>query len=258
MATRIDLNADMGEGFGVYTMGHDEALLETVTSANVACGFHAGDPKIMHRLVTLAAAKGVNLGAHPGFDDLAGFGRRRIEMSLDEIEYLVAYQIGALAAMAAYGGIRLGHVKAHGALNNIAAENLEVALAIGRAIKTVDANLIYVVLSGSEMERAGKKLGLVTAREGFCDRLYEDDGNLTPRRIAGAVISDPELAAQRAVQMALAGEVVSRSGQRIRRQVETICIHGDAPTAVAVARAVRRRLQESAVEVVALTGMGLG
>ena len=198
---RINLNADLGEGFGAYDIGDDEALLKIVRSANVACGFHASDPVVMQRVVTRAAAEGVSVGAHPGFNDLWGFGRRRIHMAPRDLEYSVAYQIGALQAMAAYAGVPVTHVKPHGALNNMAAEDFELALAIGRAIKTVDASLIYLALSGSEMERAALELGLTVAREGFADRLYEDDGNLTPRRIAGAVIDDPAVARENVVRM---------------------------------------------------------
>ena len=160
MATQINLNADMGEGFGAYDMGNDDAMLKIIRSASIACGFHAGDPLTMHHNVQRAKDEGVSIGAHPGFNDLWGFGRRRIEMRPDDLEYLVAYQIGALQAMAAYVGERVTHVKPHGALNNMAAENAEYAMAIGRAIKAVDREIIYVALSGSEMERAGRQLGL--------------------------------------------------------------------------------------------------
>jgi len=255
MATQVNLNADMGEGFGAYDIGDDEALLKIVRSASIACGFHAGDPLTMHRVVRRAKEEGVSIGAHPGFNDLWGFGRRRIDMKPDQLEYLVAYQIGALQAMAAYAGERVTHVKPHGALNNMAAVNAEYAMAIGRALSTVDRDLIYVALSGSEMETAARKLGLRVAREGFCDRLYDDDGNLTSRSIPGSVIKDPAAATKRVVDMVRNGEIISRNGKRIARTIDTLCVHGDEPTAIALARAVRTGLETAGVEIVPLTAM---
>jgi len=255
MPTQINLNADMGEGFGAYDIGNDEAMLKIIRSASIACGLHAGDPLTMHRNVLRAKEEGVSIGAHPGFNDLWGFGRRRIEMKPDQLEYLVAYQIGALQAMAAYVGERVTHVKPHGALNNMAAVDAEYAIAIGRAIKAVDREIVYVALAGSEMERAGRSLGLRVAREGFCDRLYDDDGNLTSRSIPGAVIKDPAVAAKRVVDMVRNGEIVSRNGKRIACKIDTLCVHGDEPTAVAVARAVRAGLEAAGVAIVPLTEM---
>jgi len=252
---QVNLNADMGEGFGAYDIGDDEAILKIIRSASIACGFHAGDPDTMQRNVRRAKEEGVSIGAHPGFNDLWGFGRRRIDMKPDQLEYLIAYQIGALQAMAAYAGLKVTHVKPHGALNNMAAENADYALAIGRAMKTVDRDLIYVALSGSQMETAGRKLGLRVAREGFCDRLYDDDGNLTSRSIPGAVIHDPAVATARVVDMVRTGEIVSRNGKRIARPIDTLCVHGDEPTAILLARAVRRGLEASGVEIVPLTAM---
>ena len=239
----------MGEGFGAYNIGNDDALLKIVRSANVACGFHAGDPNVMHHLVTRAKEEGVSIGAHPGFNDLWGFGRRRIDMNPRDLEYAVAYQIGALQAVT--------HLKAHGALNNIAAEDIDIAMAIGRAIKTVDSTIIYVALAGSEMERAAEKLGLPLAREGFADRLYDDDGNLTSRKLEGAVIKDPAVATEHVIRMARDGEIISRNGKSVSRKVDTICVHGDEPTAVLVAQAVRDGLQEAGIDVVPLTEMGI-
>jgi UPF0271 protein len=255
--TRINLNADLGEGFGAYDIGNDEALLGIVRSASVACGFHASDPSVMHRVVHRAAEEGVSIGAHPGFNDLWGFGRRRIDMPAKDVEYMVAYQIGALQALAAYAGLKVTHVKPHGALNNMAAEDADLAMAIGRAIKAVDPSIIYLALAGSEMERAALKLGLPLAREGFADRLYDDDGNLTSRKIPGAMINDPALAAENVVRMVLEGQIISRNGKPIERDLDSICVHGDEHTAVAVARAVRESLQRAGVEVLALTEMGL-
>src|SRR6202022_1022286 len=186
MAKAINLNADMGEGFGAYDSGDDAGLLKIIRSASIAGGVHAGDPVTMQRVVSEAVAAGVSIGAHPGFNDLWGFGRRRIDMNPRELESMIAYQIGALQAMACYAGAKVTHLKPHGSLNNMAAENLELALAIGRAIKTVDGDIFYGELAGSEMEKAGRELGLPVAREGFCDRLYEDDGTLPARKGAGA------------------------------------------------------------------------
>jgi 5-oxoprolinase (ATP-hydrolysing) subunit A len=257
MISKINLNADMGEGFGPYDIGDDEALLKIIRSANVACGFHAGDPVVMRRLVKRAQEEGVSIGAHPGFNDISGFGRRRIDMNPTELEYGIAYQIGALQAIAAYAGLEVTHVKPHGALNNMAAENRELADAIGRAIKTVDRNLIYVALAGSEMEKSGEALGLTLAREAFADRTYEDDGNLTSRKIEGSVVRDPQVATARVVEMVKEQAVTSRSGKRIPCKIDSICVHGDEPTAVAVAKAVRTGLEAAGIAVVTLPEMDL-
>ena len=258
MAKMINLNADMGEGFGAWDIGDDAGLLKVIRSASIACGFHAGDPVTMQRLVTRAAAEGVSIGAHPGFNDLWGFGRRRIDMNPRELEYMIAYQIGALQAMACYAGAKVTHLKPHGALNNMAAEEIELALAIGRAIKTVDRDIIYVALAGSEMENAARELGLPLAREGFCDRLYDEDGNLTSRKVPGSVLHDPEVVKERVVNMVLNEEIVSRGGKRLKFKLDTLCVHGDEPNAVAVARAAREGLEAASVRVVTLPEMPLG
>jgi UPF0271 protein len=255
MAAAINLNADMGEGFGAYSIGNDDAVLKIIRSASIACGFHAGDPVTMRRLVQRAKEEGVSIGAHPGFNDLWGFGRRRIEMRTDDLESMIAYQIGALNGLAAYVGDKVTHLKPHGALNNIAAENAEYALAIGRAIRAVDRDIIYVALSGSEMEKAGRSLGLRVAREGFCDRRYDDQGNLWSRKNPDAMITDPETAARQTVQMALHGEVISRNGKVVKHPVDTLCLHCDEPTAVAVGQACRKALEAAGVKVVPLTEM---
>jgi UPF0271 protein len=252
MARRINLNADIAEGWGAYDIGDDAALMRIVKSASVACGFHAGDHNTMHRLVMLAKELGVSIGAHPGFNDLWGFGRREIRMKPAEIEYMTAYQIGALQAIARYAGLTVTHVKAHGALSNMAAVDAGYATAMGRAIKIVDPNLVYVALAGSEMEKAALKLGLRVAREGFADRQYEEDGNLASRSIAGTVFREPRRALEQALRMVEAGEVVTRSGSVIRLEVDTICVHGDEPSAVEVAKAVRAGLDKAGIEVVPL------
>lgn len=258
MATKVNLNADMGEGHGAYAIGADEALLDIVKSASVACGFHGGDFRSMHRLARQAAEKGVSIGAHPGFNDLWGFGRRRITMAAQDVEYMVAYQIGALQALAAYSGIRVTHVKIHGALNNMAAEDEELALAVGRAIKAVDPAIIYVALTGSEMERAAERLGLTMAREGFADRVYADDGNLASRSIPGTVIKDPARARDQVLRMVREREVVTISGKVLPVQADTICIHGDEPTAVALGNEIIRGLAEAGIENVPMTELDLG
>jgi len=253
-----NLNADMGEGFGAYSIGNDDAILKIIRSASIACGFHAGDPVTMRKVVQRAKEEGVSIGAHPGFNDLWGFGRRRIDMRPDDLECMIAYQIGALNALAAYVGDKVTHLKPHGALNNIAAENADYALAIGRAIKAVDRDIIYVALSGSEMEKAGRKLGLRVAREGFCDRRYDDHGNLWSRKNPDAMITDPQAAAEQTVHMVLQGEVISRNGRPVKHPVDTLCLHGDEPSAIAVGQACRKALEQAGVKIVPLTEMPLG
>jgi UPF0271 protein len=257
MTGRINLNADIGEGWGAYDIGNDAELMKIVKSASVACGFHAGDPNSMQRLCTLAKEEGVSVGAHPGLNDLWGFGRRRIQMRPSDVEYMVAYQIGALQAMACYSDLKVTHVKPHGALNNMAAEDESYAMAIGRAIRTVDRDLVFVALAGSEMERVARKLDLRLAREGFADRKYDDNGNLASRAIPGSVLKDARIAAEQTLRMVKEGEVVTLSGKRIKVAVDTLCVHGDEPTAVAVAKEVRKALEAAGVESVPLTEMNL-
>ena len=254
MTKTINLNADMGEGFGAYDIGDDTGLLDIVSSANVACGFHAGDPTVMRRTVKAAAARGVSIGAHPGFADLQGFGRRRFDLSAAEVENLVAYQIGALCAVADLEGAKVTHVKPHGALSNISATEDSWAQAIARAIRAVDTSLIFLAIAGSAMERAGDREGLRVAREGFCDRQYEEDGNLVSRKIAGSVYRDPAPAVRQVLEM-LDGRLTARSGKVIECKVESLCIHGDEPTGTAIARAVRQALEERGVTVATLPQM---
>lgn len=252
MARRINLNADMGEGFGAYDIGDDAALLGIVRTANIACGFHAGDPGVMAHTCRRAAEAGVSVGAHPSFPDLQGFGRRRMDMTANEVESLVVYQIGALQAIARCAGTSVTHVKPHGALHNMASERADYALAIGRAIRAVDPSLIYMVLTGSVMQSAAEELGLPVACEAFVDRTYEEDGTLTSRRIAGSVLHDPTAAAERAVRMVLDQQIVARNGTRLPRRIDTLCVHGDEPTALAVARATRAALEAAGIAVVPL------
>src|SRR6201996_8878952 len=257
MAAVINLNADMAEGFGAYDVGDDAGILKIIGSADNACGFHAGDPSVMRNVVREAKRLGVTIGAHPGFNDLWGFGRRRIDTRPDDLEYMVAYQIGALQAIPAYEGERGTRLKPHGALNNMAAEDKEYALAIGRAIKAVDPRIIYVALAGSEMEKAGHSLGLAVAIEGVCNRQYDDDGNLTSRKIEGAVIKDAAVATKQVLDMVLNNTITSRNGKKIKCKVHSLCVHGDEPTGVATAKAVREGLEKAGIKLVTLPEMPL-
>lgn len=257
MAATVNLNADIAEGWGAYDIGNDAELMKIIKSASVACGFHAGDPNTMHRLCMLAKQEGVSVGVHPGFNDLWGFGRRRIQMKPQDLEYMVAYQIGALQAMACYAGLKVTHLKAHGALNNMAAEDAGYAMALGRAIKAVDKNIIYVALYGTQMQRAAEKLDLPMALEGFPDRRYTDDGNLASRSIPNTVLKDPKLAAEQAIRMVRDGEIVALNGKRIKVKVHTLCVHGDEATGVLVARGIRQALEAADIAVVPLTEMKL-
>jgi UPF0271 protein len=257
MSKMINLNADIAEGWGAYDIGNDADLMQIIKSASVACGFHAGDANTMHRLCMLAKDLDVSIGVHPGFNDLWGFGRRRIQMKSQDLEYMVAYQIGALQGMACYSGLKVTHLKAHGALNNMAAEDESYAMAIGRAIKTVDKSIIYVALYGSQMQRAAEKLGLPTALEGFPDRRYDDQGNLASRTIPGTVLKDPKAAGEQALRMAQ-GEIISLNGKRLKVKVDTLCVHGDEATGVLVARGIRKALEDADISVVKLTEMKLG
>jgi UPF0271 protein len=250
----IDLNADVGESFGAYALGADAALMHAITSANIACGFHAGDPGVMRETVTLAREHGVAIGAHPAFPDLVGFGRREMRLSAREVEDVVVYQIGALAGVAAAQGVALQHVKPHGALYNMAARDASLADAIARAVSSVDRSLILFGLPGSELLEAGSRLGLRTACEAFADRAYERDGTLLPRRQPGAVIHDPDAVVARAVGMARDRTVTAVDGTRVPLQVDTICVHGDTPDAATLAVKVRHALNAAGIDVAPIGG----
>jgi 5-oxoprolinase (ATP-hydrolysing) subunit A len=246
----IDLNCDLGESFGVWPMGNDAAMIELATSVNIACGYHAGDADTMKKTVDLAKARGVSIGAHPGYRDLHGFGRRPIVgLTSVEIENLVAYQIGALQAIATMAGHKVTHVKAHGAISNVACEDDMTARAIASAIKAVDRNLIFVVLANSRLVAAGDAAGLPMVHEVFADRAYEDDGSLVSRRKPGAVLHDANAIAERVVKMVQSGEVVSITGKPIKMRMDTVCIHGDTPGAVDIARGLRKALKDNGIEV---------
>lgn len=249
--TCIDLNSDLGESFGAWPMGQDEMLMTSITSANVACGFHAGDPSVMRRTVALAVRYGVAVGAHPGFPDLVGFGRRELQASPQEVEDFVLYQVSALAGMAAAAGVRLQHVKAHGALYNMAARDRELAAAIARGAAAVDRTLVFFGLPNSELLRAGERAGLKVAAEVFADRAYEPDGSLASRRKDGSVLRDSAEVVARAIRMARSGEVVASDGSVIRLKADTICVHGDTPGAAELARKVRAGLETAGISVAA-------
>lgn len=249
---RVDLNCDMGESFGAWNMGHDPEVMASVTSANVACGFHGGDPEVMRRTVRLANQHGVAVGAHPGLPDLVGFGRREMKVSPRELEDMMLYQIGALAAMTAAEGVRMQHVKAHGALYNMTLRDPDLSSAIARAVAAFDNKLILLGLPGSELIRAGEKAGLRTAAEGFADRAYEPDGSLASRRKPGSVIHDPDTVVARVVRMVCEGGVVAIDGSWVSLKVETICTHGDTPGAHELVRRLRAALESQSVLVAPL------
>ena len=249
---KIDLNCDLGESFGAYTIGMDEAVIPYITSANIACGYHAGDPLVMEKTVALCKRYGVSVGAHPGLPDLIGFGRRRMDVTPGEAKAYVQYQLGALKAFCDGAGIPLRHVKAHGALYNMAAKDPGLAHAICAAIQAVDPNLILLALSGSEMIRAAVEMKLSSASEVFADRAYQRDGSLLPRRQIGAMIEDEETAVVRVVRMASEGRVTAVDGTEIPIQAQSVCVHGDGPQALAFVQKIRRRMASSGIEVRAL------
>ncbi|HWG34873.1 MAG TPA: 5-oxoprolinase subunit PxpA [Gemmatimonadaceae bacterium] len=244
----VDLNADMGEGFGRYRL-NDDALLATVTSASIACGFHAGDPVVMRETVTNAAAHGVTIGAHPGYPDLVGFGRRDLAVTPSEVEAMVVYQIGALQAVCVAAGTHLRFVKPHGSLYNRAARDPATADAIARAVRSVDSSLILLGLAGSALIEAAARVGIRSVSEAFVDRAYRRDGTLVPRTEAGAVLEGAGAVAERALRMVQTGTVLSADGAVVSIRAESLCTHGDGPDAVAIVRAVRTRLEQAGVSV---------
>lgn len=247
--TSIDLNADLGEGFGAWRLGDDDALLDVVTSANVACGFHAGDPSTMYRVCGAATAKGVAIGAQVGYRDLAGFGRRRIDYEFGELRDDVLYQIGALEAFCRAAGDRVRYVKPHGALYNTAAVDQRQAEAVVAAVLAYDRELPLLCQPGSVLFETATAAGLTAVGEGFADRGYLPDGRLVPRSQADALVHDPDLVVTRVTRMAVDGEVVAVDGSVIPCPVRSICLHGDTPGAVELARAVRAGLQEKTITV---------
>jgi UPF0271 protein len=249
---RIDLNADVGESFGAYTIGCDAALMASITSANIAAGFHGGDPSVLRATIRLAKAHAVAVGAHPGFPDLVGFGRRELTVAPQEAEDFILYQIAAVAGVAAAEGARLAHVKAHGALYNMAARDRRLADALARAVAAFDRSLVLFAPPGSEMAKAAHDLGLGVAAEAFVDRGYEADGRLASRRKEGSVIQDVEAVAARAVRIVADRNVVCLDGSVLPVEADTVCIHGDTPGADRLAAAVRSALEAAGVTVKAL------
>lgn len=249
MELSIDLNCDMGESFGAWSMGQDDTILPYVTSANIACGYHAGDPAVMRKTVAAALQHGVALGAHPGLPDLVGFGRRNFDITPTEAYDMVVVQVGALAGVAASQGGRLHHVKAHGALYNMASRNEGLADAIARAVSDVDSSLVLYALAGSKQVEAGRRHGLTIAEEVFADRSYQDDGSLTPRTQPGAMIEDADASIHQVVRMITEGMVGTMQGNDVAVRADTLCIHGDQPGAVVFAQAIRRALADRDIAV---------
>src|SRR5574341_583966 len=245
----IDLNCDMGESFGRYALGQDEGVIPFITSANIACGFHAGDPVVMKRTVELAIKQGVSIGAHPGYPDMQGFGRRNMDLSPDEVEAMVLYQVSALAGFAKAAGAELAHVKAHGALYNQAAGDRGLAHAVARGVARFSKDLILVGLAGSALVAAGVVEGLKVANEGFPDRAYNPDGTLVSRRLPGAVVQYPDEVAANAVKLAKHG--ISFGSMQVK--IDTLCIHGDNPNAAAIGKTVVDVLTANSIDVVRLS-----
>lgn len=252
MSQTINLNADLGESFGAWSMGADEALLDVVASANVACGFHAGDPLVMRRTVAAARARGVSIGAHPSFPDLQGFGRRRMDVPTAELEAMIIYQIGALQAIAAAEGSRVSHVKPHGALNNMACADHVLADCVARAVHAADRELLLLAPACSQLVVAGERVGLNVILEVFADRAYQDDGQLVPRNQPGAMIHGAESSLAHVRRMVEEQAIVSLSGKRLPTRVQSICVHGDNAEAVASATWIRRGLEAAGHAVVSL------
>jgi len=245
----VDLNADMGESFGPWVMGSDAALLDVITSANIACGFHAGDPDVMASTMSLAHEKGVGIGAHPGFQDLQGFGRRRIKLPDANLANLIRYQVAASVGMAKAHGAKVRHVKLHGAMGNMTSEDEHMARVCYEAALSVAPEAIIMVLAGTAQEKAVRDLGCSWAGEIFADRAYNDDATLVDRSLPGAVIHDPERAGPRIVEMVQEGAIITETGKRIETHIDTICLHGDTPTAVEIAKSVRRHLEGAGITV---------
>jgi 5-oxoprolinase (ATP-hydrolysing) subunit A len=250
---KIDVNCDLGESFGAYKIGQDEEMLKYVTSVNIACGFHAGDPKTMRETIERAVENQVGIGAHPGFPDLNGFGRRNMDMTPQEIYDLVVYQVGALDGFVRIAGAKLQHVKPHGALYNMAAKDESISNAIAQAVCAYDPSLILYGLSGSELIAAGKRIGLPTASEVFADRTYQQDGSLTSRKLSDAMIKEDSVAAGQVVRMVKEGRVRSLQGTDVDIQSDTVCIHGDGPHALSFAQHLRTTLLKSSITVQKLT-----
>ena len=249
---QVDLNCDMGESFGIYQMGTDSQIMPLVSSANIACGFHAGDPSVMRKTLEAAVAQGVAVGAHPGLPDLVGFGRRNMQVSAQEAYDMVVYQVGALAGFAKAAGVSLHHVKPHGALYNMAAKDKALADAIARAVRDIDDSLVLYGLAGSQLIQAGKNAGLRVASEVFADRTYQADGSLTSRSQPNALLQSDEEAVQQVLTMVMEKRVKAVTGEWVSLDADTICIHGDGAHALSFATKVRAALLQAGVEIKAM------
>lgn len=255
MNMQVNLNADMGESHGQFKVGNDAELMKVIRSANIACGFHAGDATVMTRTVKLALDHGASIGAHPGFNDIWGFGRRQIQMDATDLEYMITYQIGALQAIAGAQGAKVTHVKPHGALNNMAHHDLQVAMAIARGIKAVDRELIFVANACSEMVKAGHAVGLRVAEEAYVDRTYGDSGLMTSRSLPNAMIHDADVAVRQVLSFIEEQAIITTTGKRLPSAIRSFCTHGDEPTALALAAKVRAELERQGVQVLPLPEM---
>ena len=253
MMARIDLNCDLGESFGAYTIGMDDKVIPLISSCNIACGYHASDPEVMQKTIRMAKEAGIGIGAHPGFPDLMGFGRRNMNVSPAQAGAYVTYQLGALYAFAKSAGVRLQHVKPHGALYNMAGKDYSLALAIARAVQAFDPELILMGLSGSESVKAAEDIGLKAAREVFADRAYMPDGSLMPRTMEGAVIHDEALAIRRVVRMIKEHKVTACDGTDIEIVPDSICVHGDNEKALTFVTQIRAALEAEDIEVAPLS-----
>lgn len=254
MKLRIDINCDLGESFGRYKLGDDEEILKLITSANIACGFHAGDPRVIFETVKLAEKEGVGIGAHPGYPDLTGFGRREMKLTPTEIYQLIIYQIGALEGFARIFGQRVRHVKPHGALYNQAAKDPKIAEAIAQAVADLNQDLILFGLAGSQLISAGRRLGLPVASEVFLDRTYQADGSLTPRHRPDALITDSQQAVAQVLKMVKERKVTTTDGKEIAVQADTVCVHGDGPNSLELVSQLLSNLQKNRIEVILVGG----
>ena len=249
---RVDLNSDLGESFGRYTLGMDDKIIPLITSANVACGYHASDPVVMEKAIALAKEAGIRVGAHPGFPDLMGFGRRNMNVSPAEAKAYTLYQLGALDGFCRAAGVKLQHVKPHGAFYNMAAKDYKLSVAICEAIKNFDKDLIVLALSGGELAKAAKDMGLRTALEVFADRGYEEDGTLVDRRKEGAMITDEQEAIDRVIRMVKEKKVTAVTGRDISIQADSVCVHGDGVKALAFVEKIRAALQKEEIQICSL------
>ncbi len=252
MSVKVDLNCDLGESFGAYKIGMDDEVIKLVSSANIACGFHASDPVVMQKTVKMAKESGIGIGAHPGFYDLMGFGRRNMVISPKEAYAYVTYQLGALYAFCSQAGVKIQHVKPHGALYNMAGKDYELAKGICRAVYDFDPEIILLGLSGSQMINAGKDIGLKCANEFFADRAYEDDGSLRARTKEGSMITDENEAIERVVKVLKTGKVTTYSGNEIELKIDSICVHGDNEHALEFVKIIRERLTKEGIEIASL------